>query len=165
MKFVQERWREFLTEVIAGAKPWERPNPMEFVREVWFSAFVSCMRMLEANTSDGKGITVKDRAFAGQVQDEMTEFYHDMVSRAATNLEGRQLEHFTEPELKSFMDSACRAVEDIGFCHGVGRTQFLLLVFNDPKLCQYAANCTRATMIEAMKEAVARLESKEDVAR
>jgi hypothetical protein len=42
---------------------------------------------------------------------------------------------------------------------------FVLVLFNDPKVAQYVSNCTRESMIEAMRETADRLERNLDVKR
>ena len=76
-----------------------------------------------------------------------------------------KLEHMTEVELKLLMNATCRAVEQTFLRLAVEKPQFVLVVFNDPKVAQYAANCERASMIEAMRETADRLENQQDVTR
>lgn len=69
-----------------------------------------------------------------------------------------QLENMTEVELKLLMDATCRAIEATFARLKVEKPRFALVVFNDPKIGQYASNCTRASMIEALRETAERLE-------
>ena len=71
------------------------------------------------------------------------------------------LEILTESELRDLMNRCARAVKSV-----LGqKSQFALIVFDDPKVAQYVSTCTRETMIEALKETVHRLEHKDDVTR
>lgn len=45
------------------------------------------------------------------------------------------------------------------------KTLFCLLVFDEPQVAQYIANCRRGDMIEAFRETANRLEAKEDINR
>ena len=76
-----------------------------------------------------------------------------------------KLEDMTEPELKTLMNACGKALMAEAVKHGVGKPLFALLLFNDPKVAQYIGNCERKTMIEALREAADRLESREDVTR
>lgn len=77
----------------------------------------------------------------------------------------RLLQDMTEPELRDTMNAVARAVFREAQAQGVEKPQFVLVLFNDPAICQYVANCTRASMIEAMRETANRLERNEDIAR
>lgn len=73
----------------------------------------------------------------------------------------KRLEEMTEPELRDLMNRCARAVqEQLGW-----QSQFVLLVFDDPKIAQYVSTCERKSIIEAMRECANRLEAKEDVPR
>ena len=73
----------------------------------------------------------------------------------------KQLQHMTEPELRKLMTDCGNAVRDV-----LGRrSQFCLVVFDDPKIAQYIATCTRESMSEAMRETANRLERRQDVPR
>jgi len=78
----------------------------------------------------------------------------------------KKLETMTEPELRDLMNRCAQAVQitAVEFC-GVEKPEFVLVLFNDPKVAQYVANCTRESMIEAMRETADRLERGEDVPR
>lgn len=76
-----------------------------------------------------------------------------------------ELEYLNEQELRNLMNSVCRRVE-AGFAEcGVEKPFFCIVVFNDPKVAQYAANCTRDSMIQAMRETADRLAGNQDVKR
>ncbi len=71
----------------------------------------------------------------------------------------------TEPELRTLMNLTGKAIELAAESLGVERPHFVVLLFNDPQICQYAANCERADVIASMRETADRLERKEDVTR
>jgi hypothetical protein len=75
------------------------------------------------------------------------------------------LQDMTEPELRRTMNALARAVVDTAADMGVEKPQFVLLLFNDPKICQYVANCERASVIEAMRETAHCLSHNEDIPR
>lgn len=77
----------------------------------------------------------------------------------------KRIEDMTEPELARLMKDMAKAVEKAAADLGVEKPHFALVVFNDPKVGQYVANCERASIIEALRETAARLERKEDVPR
>lgn len=77
----------------------------------------------------------------------------------------KRLEHMTEPELKELMQNMGAAIEFTAHHLGVEKPRFVLVLFNDPKVAQYVANCERAGIIEAMRETAGRLERREDVPR
>jgi hypothetical protein len=77
----------------------------------------------------------------------------------------KRLEDMTEPELRELCNLAGAAIEYAADYLGVERPHFCLLLFNDPKIAQYVANCERAGIIEAMRETADRLERKQDVTR
>lgn len=73
----------------------------------------------------------------------------------------KKLENMTEPELKRLMIECGDSLRQV-----LGReTQFVLVVFDDPKVAQYIATCERGSMIEAMRETANRLEAKQDIPR
>lgn len=73
----------------------------------------------------------------------------------------KPLEDMTEPELRSLMTRCGDALKTV-----LGaKTQFALVVFDDPKVAQYISSCTRDTMILAMRETADRLERRQDVPR
>lgn len=78
-----------------------------------------------------------------------------------------KLENMTEPQLKKLMLDCAHALDFvIQKQHRIdGRPQWVLVVFNDPKVGQYISSCERESMIKAMKETVWRLENKEDIPR
>jgi len=71
----------------------------------------------------------------------------------------------TEPELASLMRAMADGVEQAARDQGVEKPLFALLVFNDPAIAQYIANCQRVDVIKAMEECAARLRAKQDVPR
>jgi hypothetical protein len=77
----------------------------------------------------------------------------------------KRLEDMTEPELEQLMTLASHAVEEAAKVLGVEKPLFCLMMFNDPRVAQYIANCERASVIEAMRETADRLERREDVER
>lgn len=79
----------------------------------------------------------------------------------------KRLEQMTEPELANVMKKCARAVEHVlgEYLPDAVRAQFVLVVFDDPKVAQYVATCERSSVIEAMRETADRLEAKQDVAR
>ena len=76
-----------------------------------------------------------------------------------------KLQDMTEPELRDFMNLISTVIVKTAEKLGVEKPEFCLLMFNDPKVTQYAANCTRSSMIEAMKETIKRFEANEDIPR
>ncbi len=79
--------------------------------------------------------------------------------------EKKRLEDMTEPELRDLMNAIARGVVNTAGQFLPDRANFVLVLFNDPKVAQYVANCTRDSMIEAMRETADRLGNKEDVPR
>lgn len=77
----------------------------------------------------------------------------------------KKLVNMTEPELKRLCDAMGDSLKVVADAFGVESPLFTLLLWNDPKVAQYMSNCERATMIEALKETVKRLENKEDISR
>ena len=77
----------------------------------------------------------------------------------------KKLEDMTEPELQDYMNAIARLIVAASEKIGVEKPQFLLLMFNDPKVAQYVANCSRDSMIKCMKEAIKRFEGNEDIPR
>ena len=87
----------------------------------------------------------------------------------------KKLVDMTEPELKLLMMLCARTVENfltmatmIVDAHDGPRTtppQFVLLVFDDPKVAQYISSCQREDVIVALHEAANRLEAGEDIQR
>ena len=77
----------------------------------------------------------------------------------------KRLEDMTEPQIGRLMTTAARAVELAAEVTGVERPLFVLLVFKDPKVAQYVANCDRASVVAALREAADRLERRQDVER
>jgi hypothetical protein len=77
----------------------------------------------------------------------------------------KKLEHMTEPELRTVMNALAKAVEVTAEYIGVEKPLFALVLFNDPKIAQYVANCRREDIILAMEETVARLRNNQDVPR
>jgi hypothetical protein len=76
-----------------------------------------------------------------------------------------QLLYMTEPEIEKFMSTCCLAITKIADRMNIEKPLFGLLVFNDPKVAQYASNCSRETLIKALREVADRLEKREDLPR
>ncbi len=76
-----------------------------------------------------------------------------------------RLEDMTEPELGFMMTQMASAIEVVAKVLGVEKPHFCLVVFNDPKVAQYIANCERADIIKSMRETADRLERRQDVPR
>lgn len=64
----------------------------------------------------------------------------------------------TEPQIANAMRLAITAAAG-------GNGKLVLLVFDDPKIAQYAATCRREDVILALREAADRLEKNLDVPR
>ena len=77
----------------------------------------------------------------------------------------KNLADMTEPELSCLMKLFAEVIQHTGVSLGVGCPNFVLLVFNNPKIAQYVSNCDRKGIIEAMLECAIRLHNKEDVTR
>lgn len=77
----------------------------------------------------------------------------------------KQLLDMTEPELRDFCNKMATGVEAMAEALGVKKPLFALLLFDDPRLAQYVANCDRSTMVLALREAADRLEKRQDVTR
>jgi hypothetical protein len=82
-----------------------------------------------------------------------------------------KLEDMTEPQLANTMRMAVTAAVAGLEIYGVepavpgGKHKIVLLVFDDPKVAQYAATCRREDVIVALREAADRLEKNLDVTR
>jgi hypothetical protein len=74
----------------------------------------------------------------------------------------QKLIDMTEPELGSLMRQAARQVVSVANDLGVEKPLFVLLLFNDPQVAQYIANCDRSDVIKAMRETADRLERRQD---
>jgi hypothetical protein len=77
----------------------------------------------------------------------------------------KRLQDMTEPELRQLMNLTGHAILEAADELGVEKPMFVLVLFNDPAVAQYAANCNRADVIAAMRETADRLEGREDVTR
>jgi hypothetical protein len=77
----------------------------------------------------------------------------------------KKLEFMTEAELRAFLNKMGGAIEVVAEYEGVEKPLFVLLLFNDPKVGQYVANCSRENIVEALRETANRLEGREDVTR
>lgn len=95
---------------------------------------------------------------------DMTNSVMEKSGAEALVKSGRLVEHMDEVELRGMMNDVSRSIEMAGLRHGV-KPLFAVVVFNDPEVAQYAANCQRQDMIRAMKETAQRLERKQDVTR
>ncbi len=82
-----------------------------------------------------------------------------------------KLEDMTEPQIANAMRLAITAAAVGLEMGGVepavpgGNGKLVLLVFDDPKIAQYAATCRREDVILALREAADRLEKNLDVPR
>lgn len=77
----------------------------------------------------------------------------------------KRLEDLTEPELRDLMNQVGFAVESVCMVRGIGKPLFSVLIFNDPAVAQYVANCRREDIIKAIRETADRLEARQDVTR
>lgn len=75
------------------------------------------------------------------------------------------LKDMTEPELRHTMSTLARQIVTTATMLGVEKPMFVLLLFNDPAVAQYVANCERKGVIEALLEAAGRLQRNEDIPR
>lgn len=85
----------------------------------------------------------------------------DDKKREEADLSGgdlRKMGEMTEAELGLLMRSYAVALEKVAEVLMVEKPNFVLLVFNHPSRTQYVANCGRESVVEAMKEAVAKFE-------
>jgi hypothetical protein len=77
----------------------------------------------------------------------------------------KRLRDLDEPALGELMTTVCTSIEYAAEHCGVERPRFVVVLFNDPEIAQYASNCRREDIIVAMRETADRLERKEDVTR
>jgi hypothetical protein len=77
----------------------------------------------------------------------------------------KKLEFMTEAELRALMKVVCCGIEASAEVCGVEQPHFVVVLFNDPAVAQYASNCDRASIIKAMRETADRLERNQDVPR
>jgi hypothetical protein len=78
----------------------------------------------------------------------------------------RNLRDMDEPELQEAMRYLADAVLfTAAEILDIEKPVFVLVLFNDPEIAQYVANCERSTMITAMRETADRLERRDDVTR
>jgi len=77
----------------------------------------------------------------------------------------QRLVDMDEQELAFFMRELARAVVSEAEDRDVEPPRFVLLVFNDPKVAQYVANCERSDIITALRDTADRLQQKQDVTR
>jgi hypothetical protein len=77
----------------------------------------------------------------------------------------KRLEDMTEPELSKLLRAFADAVKSTGVRLLGEKPQFVLLLFNDPKIAQYVASIEREGAIEALRETADRLERRESVER
>ena len=75
------------------------------------------------------------------------------------------IKDMTEPELCGLLNRVGHQVKNACVDQGVEKPLFVVLLFNDPQITQYVANCVRADVIRAMRECADRLERNEDVRR
>ena len=76
----------------------------------------------------------------------------------------KRLEDMTEPELGDLLRAMARNIVHVAQTLDVEK-HFALLLFNDPKVGQYIANCERADVIKALRETADRLEGRQTVER
>jgi hypothetical protein len=74
----------------------------------------------------------------------------------------KKLKDMTEPELAQLMTLCGNMILESADALGVEKPMFVVLLFNDPATAQYVANCQRADVILALREAAERLERHED---
>jgi hypothetical protein len=55
----------------------------------------------------------------------------------------KRLEDMDEPELRTLMNVTCHGIEASAEVCGVERPLFVVVLFNDPKIAQYASNANR----------------------
>lgn len=81
--------------------------------------------------------------------------------------EMRKLIEMTEPELKDYMSGMAALIDSVmpASDNERGKSLFVLLVFDDPGLAQYVSSCDRENMVQALREAADRIESREDIPR
>ena len=77
----------------------------------------------------------------------------------------KKLEFMTEPELRELMTAMANQIKATAAVMECENPLFVLLLFNDPEIGQYIANCERSDVIKALREAADRLEAKQDVPR
>jgi hypothetical protein len=77
----------------------------------------------------------------------------------------KPLKDMDEADLKFVMMKLRELLELGASALGVEKPLFALVLFNDPAVAQYMANCERSDMIKAMRETADRLERNQDVRR
>lgn len=77
----------------------------------------------------------------------------------------KYLRDMTEPEIRDLMTGLAQGIQSKCMDQLEGRPLFVLLLFNDPEVAQYIANCQRSDCIKALRECADRLERKETVER
>jgi hypothetical protein len=77
----------------------------------------------------------------------------------------KTLRDMDEVELNDFMKTMAGALEFTARHEGVEKPFFVLLLFNDPEVSQYIANCDRSGCIKALRQCADRLERRETVER
>jgi hypothetical protein len=77
----------------------------------------------------------------------------------------KRLEDMTEPEIRELMTTMGQQITATAAVMGCEKPLFALILFNDPKVGQYIANCQRADVIKALRECADRLEHRQDVTR
>jgi hypothetical protein len=75
----------------------------------------------------------------------------------------KELKNMTEPELRDLFTALARTIEARlpPGPSSKGKALFMLVVFDEPKLCQYVSNANRQDCIKAMRETAERFEHKE----
>lgn len=77
----------------------------------------------------------------------------------------RRLEDMTEPELTELMTAICGQLRDCVEAMDVESPHFAILLFNDPAVVQYAANCDHNDVVTAMRECADRLATGDTITR
>ena len=75
------------------------------------------------------------------------------------------LRDMTEPELAELMTAMGNQIKATAAVMEVESPHFALLLFNDPEIAQYVANCDRRDVILALRECATRLERRETLER
>ena len=77
----------------------------------------------------------------------------------------KKLRDMTEPELAELMTAMGNQIKAVAAVMEVESPLFVLLLFNDPEIAQYIANCQRSDCIKSLRETADRLERKQTVER
>lgn len=77
----------------------------------------------------------------------------------------KKLEDMTEPELATLLQDMGDAIQIVAQKHQVEKPLFALVLFNDPAVGQYIANCYPQDVIHALRECADKLARNLDVPR